>query len=109
MNNQQQADAGKMGDPLLVTGLYMVLFYVVYLVLGYLLFGIGLSQLLVKLLSGAPQAELQKFGATLARYMAQIVEYIAMRSDEKPYPFSPWPDEPGTETDAASSAQKQDA
>lgn len=84
-------------DPVLLTGLYMLLFYVVYLLLGYLLFGIGVAQLLVRLLSGAPQGDLQKFGAPLARYMAQIVEYIAMRSSDKPYPFSPWPDDVAAE------------
>ncbi len=95
MDNQQQTDqqtdSKKMGDPLLLTGLYMMLFYMIYMVLGYLLVGVGLAQMLVKLLSGSPQPDLKKFGAALARYMAQIVEYIAMRSDEKPYPFKPWP------------------
>jgi len=77
--------------PVVVTALYMVIFYVVYLVLGYLLFGIGVAQLLVKLLSGQPQSDLQRFGKALGRYMAQIVEYIAMRSPVRPYPFTDWP------------------
>jgi hypothetical protein len=64
---------------------------VIYLLLGYLLFGIGVAQLLVKLLSGEPQGDLQRFGAALSRYMAQIVDYIAMRSPVRPFPFSDWP------------------
>ncbi len=77
--------------PVILTGVYMLVFYVIYLLLGYLLFGIGVAQLLVKLLSGTPQADLQRFGAGLSRYMAQIVDYIAMRSPVRPFPFSDWP------------------
>ena len=83
--------------PIVVTALYMVIFYVIYLVVGYLLFGIGLAQLLIKLLSSQPQPELQRFGRALGRYMAQIVEYIAMRSPVRPYPFSDWPSDASKE------------
>lgn len=83
--------------PVLITGVYMMMYYVIYLLLGYLLFGIGVAQLLVKLLSGEPQKDLQHFGASLSRYMAQIVEYVAMRSQERPFPFSDWPQVPERE------------
>lgn len=85
---------------MILTGVYMLIYYVIYLLLGYLLFGIGLAQLLVKLLSGQPQGDLLRFGSTLSRYMAQIVDYIAMRSPVRPFPFSDWPraDEPEDNT-----------
>ena len=83
--------ADSVDTPVVITALYMLIFYVIYLVLGYLLFGIGLSQLLIKLLSGEPQPDLQRFGKALGRYMAQIVEYVSMRSPVRPYPFSDWP------------------
>lgn len=96
-NSKDTADT-----PVIVTGLYMVVFYAIYLLMGYLLFGIGLAQLLVKLLSGQPQPDLQRFGTTLSTYMAQIVEYIAMRSPVRPFPFSDWP------TSADQSAERED-
>ena len=86
-NNSQDTQ----DTPVILTGVYMVIFYVIYLLLGYLLFGIGVAQLLVKLLSGQPQGDLQRFGAGLSSYMAQIVDYIAMRSPVRPFPFSDWP------------------
>lgn len=86
-NNSQDTQ----DTPVILTGVYMLIYYVIYLLLGYLLFGIGLAQLLVKLLSGEPQVDLQRFGASLSRYMAQIVDYIAMRSPVRPFPFSDWP------------------
>lgn len=94
-NNSQDTNE----TPVILTGVYMLIFYVIYLLLGYLLFGIGVAQLLVKLLSGQPQSDLVRFGSSLSQYMAQIVEYISMRSPVRPFPFSDWPAIPGQEED----------
>ena len=86
-NNARDTD----DTPVLLTGVYMLVFYVIYLLVGYVLFAIGVAQLLVKLLSGEPQSDLRRFGAALSCYMSQIVDYIAMRSPVRPFPFSDWP------------------
>ncbi len=78
-------------DPWIFTALFMIIFYFVYLLIGYVLLVIGGLQLIVKLLSGSPQAELQKFGGQLGRYLGHITQYIAMQRTQKPYPFSDWP------------------
>ena len=78
-------------DPLFLTALYMILFYLVFVLAGYVLIGLGIIQVAVRLLSGKPQDELQRFGASFGRYMSQIVDYISMKSDSKPYPFNEWP------------------
>lgn len=91
-NSQDTTDT-----PVILTAVYMLIFYVIYLLLGYLLFGIGVAQLLVKLLSGTPQGDLRRFGASLAHYMAQIIDYISMRSPVRPFPFSDWPQIPEQE------------
>lgn len=78
-------------DSLFMTALYMILFYLVFVLAGYVLIGLGVIQVAVRLLSGQPQAELKRFGAGFGRYMSQIVDYISMKSDVKPYPFNEWP------------------
>ena len=78
-------------DPLFLTALYMILFYLVFVLAGYVLIGLGIIQVVVRLLSGKPQDELKRFGASFGRYMSQIVDYISMKSDTKPYPFNEWP------------------
>ena len=78
-------------DSLLLTVLYMVLFYFIFAVAGYVLIALGVIQVVVRVLSGSPNAELQRFGASFGRYLGQIVHYIAMHTDTKPYPFSTWP------------------
>ncbi len=78
-------------EPLLLKVVYMVLFYFVFIILGYILIALGVVQLIVKLLSGNPQADLQRFGGQLGQYAAQLIHYIAMQTEQKPYPFSDWP------------------
>ena len=78
-------------DPLFLTALYMILFYLVFVLAGYVLIGLGIIQVVVRLLSGQPQDELKRFGASFGCYMSQIVDYISMNSDTKPYPFNEWP------------------
>ena len=78
-------------EPLLLKVLFMFVFYLLFLLIGYVLVAIGCVQILVRILSDSPHSELQKFGKQLGQYLGQITEYIAMSSDEKPYPFRPWP------------------
>lgn len=78
-------------DPLFLTALYMVLFYLIFVLAGYVLVGIGILQMVVRLLSGEPQPELKRFGSSFGKYMSQIVDYISMKSKLKPYPFNEWP------------------
>lgn len=89
-NNSRDTD----DTPVLLTGVYMLVFYVIYLLLGYVLFAIGVAQLLIKLMSGAPQEDLRRFGGSLSVYMGQIVDYVSMRSGTRPFPFSDWPQHP---------------
>ncbi len=78
-------------DSLFLTVLYMILFYLIFTLASYVLIGVGVLQLAVRILSGKPQPELRRFGLRFGRYLMQIVQYIAMQTPTKPYPFSEWP------------------
>lgn len=82
---------GQDNDPWWATLLYMVLFYFIFTLAGYMLIGLAVAQWFVRVLSGAPQPELVRFGGQFGEYMKQIVQYISMQSEDKPYPFQPWP------------------
>jgi hypothetical protein len=79
-------------DSIFLTALYMILFYLIFVLAGYVLIGLGVLQLAVKLLSDQPQPELKRFGSQFGRYMSQIVDYVSMKSTVKPYPFAQWPE-----------------
>lgn len=85
------SDSQQQNDPLFLTALYMILFYLIFVLAGYVLIGLGVIQVAVRMLSGQAQEELKRFGTSFGRYMSQIVDYISMKSTVKPYPFSEWP------------------
>ncbi|MBW4050197.1 MAG: DUF4389 domain-containing protein [Proteobacteria bacterium] len=71
--------------------LYMLLFALVFWVVCWVLLLTALAQLLVRVLSGRPSPELVRFGRALARYTAQVVEYLTFVTDRVPYPVGEFP------------------
>jgi Domain of unknown function (DUF4389) len=71
--------------------LYMLLFALVFWVVSWVLLVTAIGQLLVRVLSGRPSAELARFGGALARYTAQVVEYLTFVTDRVPYPVGDFP------------------
>ncbi len=54
-------------------------------------------QFLASLFTGRTNDQLTRLGRNLARYLQQITVYMTFATEEKPFPFSPWPDEPHQE------------
>ncbi len=71
--------------------LYMALFGIVFWLLTWTLAVVTLLQLVLRLVNGRPQAEVTRFGAALARYAREIIEFLTFVTEVLPYPFSPWP------------------
>jgi hypothetical protein len=42
--------------------------------------------------SGQTNENLRFFGASLATYIYQALMFVTYNSDEKPFPFAPWPE-----------------
>ena len=72
---------------------YMLLFGVVFWVLCWILAATTLVQLIVRLLNGSANADLTRFGASLARYARQVIEFLTFVTELTPYPFTAWPAE----------------
>jgi hypothetical protein len=70
---------------------YLVMFGIIF----YLSIGVTLAasvfQFLAKLFSGASFAGLAEFGDNLGAYQAQMTRYLTFASDDKPFPFAPFP------------------
>jgi hypothetical protein len=71
--------------------LYMVLFALVFWVVCWTLAVTAIIQLAVRLLNGRPNADLTRFGASLARYARQVIEFLTFVTETVPYPFAAWP------------------
>jgi hypothetical protein len=70
---------------------YMLLFLVIIHVAQFVIFSVILFQLGLLLMTGSTNENLRGFGRKLARYVEQVVAYLTYASEERPYPFSPWP------------------
>ena len=71
--------------------LYMLILALVFWIVCWVLAVAVLVQLLLTLAAGRPNPELVRFGAGLANYARQIIEYLTFVSDRLPFPFSTWP------------------
>jgi hypothetical protein len=71
--------------------LYMLLFVLIYNLAEIILFFVVLFQFVNTLISDEPNETLLDFGQRLATFIYQIVLFWTYRSEEKPFPFSPWP------------------
>ena len=77
---------------------FMIVFSVAYSVAELVTLAVVVFQFLASLFAGKPNDRLTRFGRNLARYFQQITVYMTFATEEKPFPFTPWPDEPHEET-----------
>jgi len=80
---------------------YMLLFAVLLYVAGVVMGVVIVLQFLFALLTGSPNRNLRQFGKSLALYIYRALEFLTYSSDDKPFPFSDWPE-------AESPAPRQD-
>ena len=72
-------------------GLFMILFGILYSLVGTVLVVVAVLQFILVLLGSAPNARLLSFGRSLGSYAQQIVHFQSFNTEKKPFPFSDWP------------------
>ncbi len=56
-----------------------------------MLWAITAIQFLFKLFTGEPNRQLRGFGQSLGTFVYDVILFLTFQSDEKPFPFAPWP------------------
>lgn len=74
-----------------VRALYMVLFAVLYNVAEIVLIAVVVLQFLLTLFTGKTNSRLLSFGESLSTYVYQIFRFLTYNTEDKPFPFGPWP------------------
>ena len=74
-------------------GLFMLLFVAIACVASYVMLVLVIIQFLFALISGSSEERLQAFGGQLSQYLYQILRFITYNDEQKPFPFSDWPNE----------------
>ncbi len=79
------------GQSLWIRALFMLGFGLIAYVALWILFFLGLLQLVVYLINRAPNDDLRLICRELIGYLAVVLGYMTFVRDEKPFPFSPFP------------------
>ena len=72
-------------------GLYMLLFIFIYGFAKFLIILVMLFQFFSTALTGNTNIQLLKFSQNLAKYVYQIIIFLTYSSEQRPFPFSAWP------------------
>ncbi len=94
--------SGNIKDNVTRSSIWLRLFFMIVLCIAYgvaelVTSAVVVFQFLASLFTGKPNDRMAHFGRNLARYFQQITVYMTFATEEKPFPFAPWPDEPHEE------------
>jgi hypothetical protein len=72
-------------------GLIMLVFAILFGIGQSLLYVTAVIQFFWMLFTGAPNALLVRFGSSLALWLAATAKFLCCASEERPFPWSEWP------------------
>ncbi|HKJ87622.1 MAG TPA: DUF4389 domain-containing protein [Gammaproteobacteria bacterium] len=75
-----------------IRGLYMLLFVLIFNLVELVLWAMAGIQFLFHLFTGTPNERLRDFGGRLGTYLREITAFLTYSSEDKPFPFAPWPE-----------------
>lgn len=72
--------------------LYMILFVMLLVVARFVVLLVAILQFLVVLVTGDDNRNLRTLGQGVGQWICQAVFFLTYNSEEKPYPFTDWPE-----------------
>ena len=93
-----------------IRGLFIIIFGVIlYIVVNVIIWLLVIFQFLIKVITGNLNQHLSDFSGGLTKYVFQILLYITFQSEERPFPFSPWPGDKNSVAEDSSEALESDS
>ena len=71
---------------------FMVLFAIILGVASYVMAVLVILQFFWALIAGEGNDKLREFGSSLSQFIYQALRFLTYNSNDKPFPFSDWPD-----------------
>lgn len=91
--------------PTWTRGLYMFLFAVIYGLAEIVIAAVVLFQFVYVLITGKTIPNLLLFGQGLSTFVYNIMLFLTYNTEEKPFPFGPWTNDPPSAGQAAGPEQ----
>jgi hypothetical protein len=73
-------------------GLFIVVFGIIFYALYLIIWLLVVFQFVVKVVTGNINTNLLGFSDSLTQYAYQVLRYMTFQSEERPWPFAPWPE-----------------
>ncbi|MDH5785810.1 MAG: DUF4389 domain-containing protein [Chromatiales bacterium] len=80
------------GEGIWIRALYMLLFVLLYSVAEFVMVAVVLVQFGYRAINDASHPRLLSLGASISRYIYQVLRYLSFNTEIMPYPFSEWPE-----------------
>ena len=74
-------------------GRLMVLMGLAFQITATLLLLVAITQFVISVVGGEPNARLRTLGTSLGRYLGQIASFESFATEDPPFPFADWPRE----------------
>ncbi|WP_299591761.1 DUF4389 domain-containing protein [uncultured Microbulbifer sp.] len=88
--------------------IYMVLFAVLLEIAGFVMLAVVIAQFLFAIFTGSANDNLRRLGDQIASYIYQSLQFLIYNSEEKPFPFSEWPESEEEDLSTYESAEEID-
>jgi len=88
-------------------GLFIIIYGVIFYFLFALIWLVVIFQFFMKLITGNLNEQILDFSDSLNKYVSQILLYITFKSEERPFPFSPWPKSNENKLETKKTAKKK--
>jgi hypothetical protein len=75
-----------------IRGLYILLFAIIYSIAEIVVVAVVVFQFISTLFMGQNNQQLLRLGRSLSEFVRQVLLFVTYNSDEKPFPFGPWPE-----------------
>ncbi len=88
----QEIEKGNVApESIWIRGLYMLLFGLLYSVAEVVLWTVVLVQFIYRVFNDETQPRLLELGASVSRYIYQVLRFLSFNTEVMPFPFSDWP------------------
>ena len=74
----------------------LIMYGIAFMLTSWILLAVTILHFVLRLLTGEPNKELQRFGQSLSTYLYEIVQFASFNTNDKPFPLSSWPSGPPT-------------
>lgn len=90
----RQVSENEQSQSIWIRGLFMLLFVLIYAVAEAVLAAIAVVQFGWVAVTEDRNPRLAKFGASLSRFLYEMMRFWTFNTEEKPFPFAEWPSSP---------------